>query len=747
MNPGSGHALSRSIPDGRREIGVWLPLTVFFAGILLTTLIWLQERRIALNQLHNSFDYASRLDLELLRQRLTAHEQMLRGVQGFFNGSEQVDRREFHDYLESLEVQSSYPGLQSVSYAPRIAANDLSAHLDKVRREGFGGYDVRPPGDRPEYAPVMYLEPFSGNNLRVFGFDTLSEPVRREALERARDTGNAAISRAVALVQDESGSAQAGALLFLPVYRPGMPRETVDERRKALNGWIAGSFRINDLINGIFGKRTDDLNISINEGESSSGSSLLYRSPHWGPRDDLPLFLETVTKLTVADRSWTVTIRPPAGFGKTSGADKAQLVAMGGGVLSLLLALFIRQLTTSRARALETARSMNRELIESETRYRQMFEGNSAVTYLLDPSDGRIIDANGAAATFWGYDLSELRTMSITQINTSSLERLQKVWSEIAERGNYIHEWQHRLKSGESRWVEVFGGPLSFPDKTLLYFIAHDITERKRAEEALALKQQQLEEMNALLEERVARSVDELRRKDQILIQQSRQAAMGEMINNIAHQWRQPLNSLGLVIQNTRYEYEAGLLTPEQMEQDMKLGMELIQFMSQTIDDFRTFFRKDKEIKRFSIAESIGRAVVLMEGSLMSHNIRIIRQVGDDLLIDGYPNEYSQALLNLLINARDALLDRAVENPQVTIQLGRDGDYALVTISDNAGGIPAENIAKIFDPYFTTKDQEKGTGIGLYMSKTIIEKHMGGSLEVANGEGGAEFRIRNRLPE
>ncbi|MBT1071215.1 PAS domain-containing sensor histidine kinase [Pelotalea chapellei] len=435
------------------------------------------------------------------------------------------------------------------------------------------------------------------------------------------------------------------------------------------------------------------------------------------------------------------------GLGLDSRLNMIGAIALGGMILSLMLALFTWQMTTSRARALEMARAMNHELIESETRYRQMFEGNSSITYLLDPADGKIIDANEAAAAFWGYSLEELRSLCITDINTASLEMLQNTWKNISSRGNYINEWRHTLKSGEIRDVEVFGGPLTFQDKPLLFFIAHDITERKQAEQALAMKQRQLEELNASLEERVNNTVDELRRKDKILIQQNRQAAMGEMINNIAHQWRQPLNSLGLVIQNTHFEFDAGLLTPEQMDLDMKLGMELIQFMSQTIDDFRTFFREDKEIKRFCIAESISRAVTLLEGSLMTHGIRIIRNQQEDLLIDGYPNEYAQALLNLLINARDALMERQVEQPEISLTVGREEEYAVVTITDNAGGIPIELIERIFDPYFTTKEQNTGTGIGLYMSKMIIEKHMGGSLNVTNLEGGAQFRIRNRLPE
>lgn len=729
-----------------RKIGTWLPLVVLGAGLLITLILWRQERGIAILNLQDDFNFQSQLDIEQIKHHLEAQEQLLRGVQGLFNASEQVGRSEFHAYLSPLQLASVYPGLQGISYASIVPAAEMETHIATTRKQGFPDYTIHPAGERDSYTPVIYLEPFSGRNLRVLGYDTFTEPVRRTAMEKARDTGEAALSEKVTLRQENSPSAQTGLLMFMPVYRHGVPHNTTSKRRTAINGWVAGSFRMDDLITGIFRERTQSMRISIHDGETPSEENLLYASPLTLSPASSPFSLQKNTSINVAGRTWAITIRPPAGFETGSGADKPQLVASGGVVLSLLLALFTWQMTTSRSRALETARSMNRELIESETRYRQMFDGNTSITYLVDPDDGRIIDANEAAAAFWGYSLDELRTMRITDINIASLEVLQNMWKSITSHGNYINEWRHKLKSGEIRCVEIFGGPLSFQNKTLLFFITHDITERKQAEQALAVKQQQLEELNASLEERVSRAVDELRRKDKILIQQNRQAAMGEMINNIAHQWRQPLNSLGLVIQNTRYEYDAGLLTPDQMALDMKLGMELIQFMSQTIDDFRTFFREDKEIKRFSIADSISRAITLLEGSLMSHGINITTEQEEDLLIDGYPNEYAQALLNLLINARDALLEQEVEHPEIKIKFSREGDYAVVSIADNAGGIPVDFIGQIFDPYFTTKKQEKGTGIGLYMSKMIIEKHMGGSLKVTNLEGGAEFRIKNRLP-
>jgi len=275
-----------------------------------------------------------------------------------------------------------------------------------------------------------------------------------------------------------------------------------------------------------------------------------------------------------------------------------------------------------------------------------------------------------------------------------------------------------------------------------------EVVKRQIAQEALSDKQQQLEELNSLLrginnelEERIALAVSELRQKDRILIQQQRQAAMGEMINNIAHQWRQPLNNIGLIIQNMMQSREYGELTYDQMRADVGKAMETIRFMSQTIDDFRNYFQPDKEKRRFSVRTAVTKTIAVIEGSIGKTRISIEADAGDDPSIYGYSNEYSQVLLNILINARDALAERKIHNPEITITIRSENGKTVVTIGDNAGGIPDNIIDRIFDPYFSTKSPEKGTGVGLFMSKNIIEGNMNGRLTAYNSGEGAEFRI------
>jgi signal transduction histidine kinase len=177
------------------------------------------------------------------------------------------------------------------------------------------------------------------------------------------------------------------------------------------------------------------------------------------------------------------------------------------------------------------------------------------------------------------------------------------------------------------------------------------------------------------------------------------------------------------------------------MNDDVDKSMKSIMFMSQTINDFSSFFSIDKAKVTFSVIQGINKVIAMMEASLSKQGITIRVEKLDDVSIVGYFNEYNQVLLNILNNAKDILMERTVPHPNIKITVARIGNNAVVTIRDNAGGIPDDIIDRVFDPYFTTKGQDKGSGVGLYMSKIIIEEHFEGSLTAANVGDGAEFTI------
>jgi len=247
-----------------------------------------------------------------------------------------------------------------------------------------------------------------------------------------------------------------------------------------------------------------------------------------------------------------------------------------------------------------------------------------------------------------------------------------------------------------------------------------------------------LRELNETLEQRVDEAVRKNMEQERLLIQQSRLAALGEMIGNIAHQWRQPLNALGLLQANIQDAFEFGELNREIMQRFTETGQRLIQKMSTTIDDFRDFFKPHREKSEFSLEPAIARTLNIVSAGFHNHDIAIVHDTGADIRVVGFPNEFSQVLLNVLNNAKDAILESKIEGGRIAISLGQDDQSAWIIIGDNGGGIPPPSLPKIFDPYFTTKD--KGTGIGLYMSRMIME-HMDGTIEARNLGDGAEFRM------
>ncbi|MDF1881155.1 HAMP domain-containing protein [Sulfurimonas sp. MAG313] len=244
------------------------------------------------------------------------------------------------------------------------------------------------------------------------------------------------------------------------------------------------------------------------------------------------------------------------------------------------------------------------------------------------------------------------------------------------------------------------------------------------------------------MQERVDNAIEERIEQTKILIQQSRLASMGEMIGNIAHQWRQPLNALSLLIQKIEMFSERGKLTHKTIEENSKKANILIQKMSTTIDDFRNFLKPNKDKELFDLETVTNDVILLLEAGLTEADISINVNIQKSVCtIYGYKNEFSQVIVNLIMNSKDALLDNRQKNRKIFLKGTADIEAIKFSIYDNAGGVSEDIIDRIFEPYYTTKEEGKGTGIGLYMSKIIIEDNMHGSMKVKNNTFGAEFTI------
>jgi PAS domain S-box-containing protein len=394
-------------------------------------------------------------------------------------------------------------------------------------------------------------------------------------------------------------------------------------------------------------------------------------------------------------------------------------------------------------RTARSRRQADQLLRESEERFRMLAENSQTGIYIVDQMEV-IRYVNRTIVEIFGYSQDEMIGMSFGSLICP--EHLPCVAENFKNRiaglpASSHYELRGRHRDGSPIDIEMFEALSRTSGIPSIIGTVLDISARKRGERDMQQQQVDLEELNHTLEQRIADEVESSREKDRLMMQQSRFAAMGEMIGNIAHQWRQPLNMLGIVIQQMQMEQEKGQLTTEVMEQRVAKGLELLLYLSRTIDDFRNFFRPGIEARPFSLAKAVAKTVTFFEPSCSGHGIKVTVEGKCTLMYTGHVNEFSQALLNILNNARDALLEKEFREPCIVVSLQDEGCRGVVTVRDNAGGIAPEVIEKIFDPYFTTKEEGKGTGVGLYMVKTIIERHMQGTIRVKNLQEGAEFTI------
>ena len=271
----------------------------------------------------------------------------------------------------------------------------------------------------------------------------------------------------------------------------------------------------------------------------------------------------------------------------------------------------------------------------------------------------------------------------------------------------------------------------------------HFKTLNESLESKVADKTAELRRLNLSLEQRIAREVEASRRKDRIMFQQARLASMGEMLQNIAHQWRQPLGTLMMIIQSFQSKYLAGKLDEAFIESRVEDAIQVAQNMSHTLEDFRTFFHPHKMRTTFSLRYVIDKAVDLSKYQLKKENISVHVAIREDVHIYGYENEMIHILLNLIHNARDAFADKELLLRKILFVIRQTEDTAFVHVIDNAGGIDEALLPKIFEPYFTTKHKSAGTGVGLYMSQQIIEKHMHGKITCKN----IRYKIRRDSPK
>ncbi|MFW2578407.1 sensor histidine kinase [Aliarcobacter butzleri] len=273
----------------------------------------------------------------------------------------------------------------------------------------------------------------------------------------------------------------------------------------------------------------------------------------------------------------------------------------------------------------------------------------------------------------------------------------------------------------------------------LMLSIIRDVI--KKYKKQVQNRENALESLNQNLSLKVQQGIEQAKQKDKKILEQAKLARIGSMISMIAHQWRQPLSQLSGILMELETTTRFKKVDNNYILNAIDKSDKMIEFMSNTIDDFRNFYKPDKKKEDFYVSNACKKAINIIDATLENLGINLILDIKDDKKIFGYPTEFSQVILNIISNAKDILIERNIKNPKIEINIESKGVLSIITIKDNAGGIEEKNLEQIFDPYYSTKDSSKGTGLGLYISKLIIERNMGGDLSVSNNSEGAVFKI------
>lgn len=682
----------------------------FFIALGFTYFLWSNAQNNAINEAQTHFHNSNILSTEAIINRMQTYENTLKSSSALLNTVERMNRHKWYIYISSLELEEHYPGFQGIGFSKVISNTKLSDHIKQMHIEGIKNYTIKPSGNRPEYHSIIYLEPLNQRNFKAIGYDMFTNPIRQSAMIRARDTGKTSISGKVILIQEVSKDIQPGFLMYVPFYHTEKILHSPEQRREHLEGFTYAPFRAYDLMNEIFRKKNPNITIKIYDGDSIAPKNLLFQNNH--TNNPNPLFTETIP-LKMYGQTWTAVFETLPSYKSTIDYRHAHLIILAGLPISFLLLITILSFSKTAQQAQTLARKMTVEIRNLNTELENMI--NSAPNPIIVHSeDGTIVKINQAWSDICGYTQEETPTTDIWvdkvyQENQAKIKTYIRSLSNITQKVDE-GEFSFYSKSGKKITWQFSSAPFGVLNgKKTIISSAMDITE--------------------------------LKSKENMLMMQSRYAAMGEMINMIAHQWRQPLTSISTIAGTLNLEAMLDQYDQNHFMEKLNSISDLAIDLSKTINDFRNFFKEDKIKEVTTWKQLIEGSLKIIEPMLAAKNITLDISYDENVSLNIYTRELQQVILNILKNSEDVLIDNTIEKPKIWIRTSQKEGRSCLEIEDNGGGIPTEIISKVFDPYFSTKGDKDGTGIGLYLSKIIVEQHCKGMLNVHNTNNGACFQI------
>lgn len=709
--------------------------------LLVTFFSW----QVSLSQLHHRgrerFQRHVEQVTEAIQTRMQAYEQVLKGTEGLFAASERVKRTEWHDYIQSLDINQRFPGIRALGFVARVPHENLDRFVADNRKDGLPDYKVRTgwplaegAGTNPVHYLVQYVEPSRGN-ARALGYDMATEPHRRDAAEYARDTGDAALSGKIRLVQSEDDLP--AVVLLLPVYRNGMSVTNVEQRRLAIEGWVYGAFVLRDLMAGLFESRSSEIDFEIFDGSRASHASLLYDADGvlhaFAP--DAAMFQTFAPPVTMAGRQWTMHFSTRPAFDAATSRSESTLLLLAGIAISFLLFAITRSLAFTRQRALGLARQMTEKFRIQE---RAVIASNNGI-FITDAAEpgNPILYANPAMERITGCTAEEMFARTIFSIirqesgqdskfqtQSSKLNTQDSLEAAMAAGEECRAVLPGLRKDGSEFWMEISVSPIRDEAGIVNHFvgIATDITDRRDAEARL---------------QEAAVAVTAASR------------AKGEFLANMSHEIRTPMNA---VIGMT--ELALGTeLTREQrsyLSSVRNSARDLLTMIDDVLDFSRIEAGKfELHEEPFKLRESLGVAFKVFGVRAAEKGLEITLRFEPDVpdAFVGDVRRLRQIFNNLVGNA---IKFTGAGEVSVTVSKAasapKPGWCALrVCVADTGIGVPPDQQRAIFEA-FTQADasvtrEYGGTGLGLAISANLC-RLMGGEIQVqSDGVSGSRFHF------
>ena len=699
--------------------GAWLFGLIAVGMLVITGLAWQATRVNANQQAELQFQGDVNTMQNAVSDRLRTYTNALYGARSLFAASDEVKRDEWKNYVDGLRIAENYPGVQGMGFAQIIPRKELDAHINDIRAQGFPEYTVRPlEPARDTYSSIVYLEPFDERNQRAFGFDMLSEPTRREALDRARDTGEAAMTGRVTLLQETNTDIQYGFLVYVPVFKKDVPLVTTNDRQQALVGYVYSPFRMNNFMQVVLGNLANGIDLEVFDGtQEQTDATKMFESST--TIDSQSKFIAT-QPITTAGHTWNVRFTGSSDYSSSLNQSLPNFVLAGGVVLSFTLAAAVFGLSSSRQRAIAYATRLTRDLASERDSALKLQDKDEAILtsmvegLLVLDRHGRVEKVNHAALMLLGYSrAADLigKELSVTvpalSEDSQKIPEKQRPVTKVLNGSAAVPEakLQYQRQDGSRFWALISVAP---------------ITHRGRVTGAIEL----------------FRDITAERELDK---------AKDEFLSVASHQLRTPITAERWYLDILQDGATVGKLTKEQQDIARKVS-ESNSRMADLVSALLNVSRAESgrlaiQPTPTNVSKLVGNVIDELGMRFDKKQQQVVRAIAQTPTINVDPTLVREVVVNLLTNASKY----SPAKSKIFVSLAKDGAYLACTVRDEGYGIPAEQQTRLFTKFFRADNAVKldtdGNGLGLYLVKTIVELS-GGTISFESKESlGTSFRF------